>query len=45
MNSVIAAFHEEVFVKRDAAVTTDIKFHHPTSHTVRIELLVPRGVK
>ena len=45
MNSVIVAFHEKVFVKRDAAVGIGIELHHPTADAVGIKLLVPCGIK
>ena len=45
MNAIVAAFQEEIFVKRDAAVATGVQFHHPTVYAIGIELLVPRGIK
>ncbi len=35
MHSVVTAFHEELFVERDAAVATGIKFDHPTAYAGR----------
>src|SRR5437660_2061720 len=45
MNSVVVALQEKVFVKRDAAIASGIKFHHPTADAVGIELLVPRRIE
>ena len=45
MNPVIVAFEEKIFVQRDAAIVARVKFHHPTTDAVGIELLVPGGIK
>ena len=45
MNTIIAVLEKKVLVESDAALRIGIKFNHPTAYAVRIELLVPRGVK
>src|SRR5207244_10523325 len=45
MNSVVAALQEKVFVKRDAAVATGVKFDHPTANPIGIKLFIPCCIK
>src|SRR5205823_10541830 len=45
VNTIIVALDKKVFVEGDAALWVSRQFNHPTTHTVGIKLLVPRGVK
>src|SRR4030095_620700 len=45
MNTIIAVLNEKVFVETHAAIRVGFKLDHPTAYSIRIELLVPRGIK
>ena len=45
MNTIIAVLNEKVFVKTHAALRVGFKLDHPAAYAVRIELLIPRGIK
>src|SRR5882762_5434410 len=45
VNTIIGALDEKLLVEIDATIRPGIELDHPTTHAVRIKLLVPGGVK